>query len=62
MRYVTSHQKYIEQIYMYTILITVSLNSIVQTAFMIWLWFHLYKTQPLMITQAEAYPSAPILK
>lgn len=45
----------------YTILITLSLNSIVHSAFLAWLWYKLLFTKhPLMIEYPIAQPTAPI--
>lgn len=52
---------------MYNILVTVSFSQIVQSAFLFWLWFKMWREQPLMIDyvpvahQTNA-PSAPFMK
>lgn len=44
----------------YSILITFSLNSIIQSAFLAWLWFRMYKyDNPLMIEAIAYEPTAP---
>lgn len=48
---------------MYSILITFSFSSIVQSAFIIYLWSKLYYDTPLLTYEAPiAYASAPTLK
>lgn len=50
---------------MYTIMITVSFSSVVQSLFIVWLWFRMNQDMPLMIgppVYAEPCPSAPVYK
>lgn len=48
---------------MYSVLITFSFSSIVQSAFIIYLWSRLYNDTPLLKYEyATAYPTAPELK
>jgi len=48
---------------MYSILITISFSSIVQSAFIIFLWSKLYYDTPLLTYEpAVAYATAPTLK
>ena len=44
----------------YTILLTLTFESIVQTLFFGWLWYKLHAKQPLMIEYPQAYPTAPL--
>ena len=47
---------------MYAIVITIPFGSIVQSLFILWLWWRMHKDAPLMIEYAEAMPSAPAVK
>ncbi len=48
---------------MYSILITISFSSIIQSAFIIYLWSRVYNDLPLIKYDVPtAYPSAPTLK
>lgn len=44
----------------YSVLITFSINQIIQSAFLVWLWFKINKNDNLLMIEAVAYePSAP---
>ncbi len=47
----------------YSILITVSFSSLINSIFMGWLWYKIYHNQPLLL-EAQFIPTAtaPILK
>jgi len=44
----------------YSVLISFSINQILQSAFLLWLWFKIYKNVNILMIEAVAYePSAP---